>query len=235
MSRSIRVLASAIAFLILLQPPWASRSCLHIGCHYDGPMSEEERLPDPILGDRFSEAAAYAIELHARQARKGTTIPYVTHLFAVSSLALEDGADEDAAIAGLLHDAAEDQGGKATLDEIGRRFGPVVEMLVDGLTDTLEDPKPAWRPRKDAYLKRLAGEPESVLRVSIADKLHNIRSIAIDVANNGEEAWDRFNAGHDGQAWLHRSLLAIFEKSFAGSRNLPEYRRLVLEVFGPER
>jgi len=197
-------------------------------------MSEGERLPDPILGDRLAAAAAYAIELHARQARKGTTIPYVTHLFAVSSLALEDGADEDGAIAGLLHDAAEDQGGRPTLDEIGRRFGPIVAMLVEGLTDTLEDPKPDWRPRKEAYLKRLAAEPESVMRVSIADKLHNVRSIAIDVANHGEPAWTRFNAGRDGQAWLHRSLLAIFETSLAGSRNLPEYRRLVETVFGPE-
>ena len=198
-------------------------------------MSDQERLPEPILGDRFVDAASYAVELHARQARKGTTIPYVTHLFVVSSLALEDGADEDGAIAGLLHDAAEDQGGRATLEEIGRRFGPVVAMLVDGLTDTLEDPKPEWRPRKEAYLKRLAGEPESVLRVSIADKLHNIRSIAIDVENLGDEAWGRFNAGRDGQAWLHRSLLAIFETSLSRSRNLPEYRRLVQEVFGPER
>ena len=198
-------------------------------------MSDQERLPDPILGDRFVEAAGYAVELHARQARKGTSIPYVTHLFTVCSLALEDGGDEDEAIAGLLHDAAEDQGGQATLDEIGRRFGPVVEMLVDGLTDTLEDPKPDWRPRKEAYLKRLPDEPESVLRVSIADKLHNMRSIAIDVENNGEDAWQRFNAGRDGQAWLHRSLLAIFETKLPGSRNLPEYRRLVQAVFGPER
>ncbi len=137
-------------------------------------MTDEERLPEPILGDRLAEAAGYAVELHARQARKGTTIPYVMHLFAVCSLALEDGADEDEAIAALLHDGPEDQGGQATLDEIGRRFGPVVAMLVDGLTDTLEDPKPAWRPRKEAYMKRLAGEPESVMRVSIADKLHNI-------------------------------------------------------------
>jgi (p)ppGpp synthase/HD superfamily hydrolase len=197
-------------------------------------MSDEERLADPILGDRLAEAAGYAIELHARQPRKGTSIPYVTHLFTVCSLALEDGGDEDEAIAGLLHDAAEDQGGQATLDEIGRRFGPVVEMLVDGLTDTLEDPKPDWRPRKEAYLQRLPGEPESVLRVSIADKLHNIRSIAIDVQNNGEAAWQRFNAGRDGQAWLHRSLLAIFATSLSGSRNLPEYRRLVQTVFGPE-
>lgn len=198
-------------------------------------MADEERLPEPILGARLAEAAGYAVELHARQARKGTTIPYVTHLFTVSSLALEDGGDEDEAIAGLLHDAAEDQGGKATLDEIGRRFGPVVEMLVDGLTDTLEDPKPDWRPRKEAYLKRLAGEPESVMRVSIADKLHNIRSIAIDLESNGEDAWGRFNAGRDGQAWLHRSLLAIFENSLSRSRNLPEYRRLVHSVFGAER
>ena len=198
-------------------------------------MSDQERLPDPILGDRFVEAAGYAVELHARQARKGTTIPYVTHLFAVCSLALEDGGDEDEAIAGLLHDAAEDQGGQATLDEIGR---PVRA----GGRDARRRPDRHARgseaglaPAQGGLPEAPAREPESVLRVSIADKLHNMRSIAIDVENNGEAAWERFNAGRDGQAWLHRSLLAIFETQLPGSRNLPEYRRLVQAVFGPER
>jgi (p)ppGpp synthase/HD superfamily hydrolase len=195
-------------------------------------MSSESRPPDPILGDRFTRAIAHAIELHARQARKATTIPYLSHLLSVCSLVLEDGGTEDEAVAALLHDGPEDQGGHATLEEIGLRFGADVAALVGGLSDTLEDPKPAWRGRKEAYLGRLRGEPASVLRISLADKLHNLRTIATDRALQGDELWTRFNAGIDEQAWYNHSLLEIFEARLPDSRNLPEYRRLVGEVFG---
>lgn len=109
-------------------------------------------LPHPVLGDRFTDAVAYATHLHARQARKGTTIPYLSHVLTVCSLVLEDDGDENQAIAVLLHDGPEDQGGQPVLDEIRRRFGDEVAGLVGGLTDTLVDPKPDWRPRKKAYL-----------------------------------------------------------------------------------
>jgi (p)ppGpp synthase/HD superfamily hydrolase len=192
-----------------------------------------DRQPLPILTDRFSEAAAYAVELHARQARKGTAIPYITHLLTVSSLVLEDGGDENQAIAALLHDGPEDQGGQSVLDEIRRRFGDDVAALVDGLSDTLLDPKPPWQGRKDAYLKRLEGEPTRVLTVSLADKVHNLRSIAIDRAAVGEAVWDRFHAGRALQEQYYRSLLAVFSRRISGSRNLPEFRRLIDDVFGP--
>src|SRR5688500_17248360 len=94
------------------------------------------------LTERFSEALAYATEVHAAQFRKGTEIPYVSHLLGVCSLVLEDGGSEDEAVAALLHDAAEDAGGHETLAEIERRFGPEVAKIVEGLSDTLEDPKP---------------------------------------------------------------------------------------------
>jgi (p)ppGpp synthase/HD superfamily hydrolase len=196
-------------------------------------MRERERRPHPILGQRYADAVAYAVELHAGQARKGTTIPYLTHLLAVSSLVLEDGGDEDEAIAGLLHDGPEDQGGQAILDEIRRRYGDRVASLVDGLSDTLVEPKPEWRPRKETYLARLASEPDSVLRISLADKLHNLRSVAIDLATK-PEVWTRFNAGRDEQAWYYTALLAAFELRLGASRNLPEFRRLVTEVFAPD-
>lgn len=191
-------------------------------------MKPRTDTPDPVLGERFTDAVAYAVELHASQARKATTIPYMTHLMSVCSLVLEDGGTEDEAIAALLHDGPEDQGGQSTLDEIGRRFGPEVAAMVNGLSDTLDDPKPPWRQRKEAYLVRLREEPESVLRVSLADKLHNLRSIATD----GADVWTRFNAAKPEQAWYFGALLAIFEGHAAGSRNLPEFRRLVREVFG---
>ena len=189
-------------------------------------------LPDPVLRDRFTDAFAFAVHLHALQARKGTAIPYVTHLMTVCSLVLEDGGDEDQAIAALLHDGPEDQGGQPVLDDIRRRFGDEVATLVDGLSDTLVEPKPAWGPRKKAYLVRLNKEPISVLRVSLADKLHNLRSVAIDHAVLGEAVWQRFNARRSRQAWYYCRLLDVFERRLPDSRNMPEFARLVDEVFG---
>ena len=198
-----------------------------------GPMTERpDPLPSPVPGDRFTDAFAYAVHLHARQARKSTSISYMTHLMAVCSLVLEDGGDENQAIAALLHDGPEDQGGLPILDEIQQRFGDDVRSLVDGLTDTLEDPKPKWLRRKREYLERLKDEPVSVLRVSLADKLHNLRSVATDLAIPGESVWKRFNAGRDAQAWYNCELLAVFEKRLPSSRNIPEFQRLVAEVFG---
>lgn len=180
-----------------------------------------------LLGPRFTEAVTYALELHGEQVRKATSILYVSHLLSVCALVLEDGGTEDEAIAALLHDGPEDQGGHATLDEIRRRFGPEVASMVDGLSDTLEDPKPPWPERKAAYLVRLRHEPESVLRISLADKLHNLRSVATDVELVGDDLWSRFNADRDAQAWYYRELLAVFEDRIPSSRNLPDFRNLV--------
>jgi len=199
---------------------------------YDGRVTDDiGPLPHPVLGDRFTDAFAYAVHLHARQARKGTAISYLTHLMTVCSLVLEDGGDEDQAVAALLHDGPEDQGGQPVLDEIRRRFGDEVATLVDGLTDTLRDPKPEWRPRKEAYLARLEDEPISVLRVSLANKVHNLRSVAVDHAVMGEALWDRFNAGREQQTWYFSALLDVYERHLPDSRNLPEFRRLVEDVF----
>ena len=184
--------------------------------------------------ERFSRAIARATEWHSDQKRKGTETPYLSHLLGVASLILEDGGDEDQAVAALLHDGPEDQGGQPILDEIQRRFGDEVAVLVDGLTDTLKFPKPKWRPRKSAYLERLEHEPISVLRVSLADKLHNLRSVAVDHAAVGITLWDRFNAGRKHQAWYYRGLLSVFERRLPDSRNLPEFRRLVGDVFRDE-
>lgn len=188
-----------------------------------------------MLSDRFDAAVRYAIELHRTQLRKGTSIPYVSHLFAVCSLVLEDGGTEDEAIAALLHDGPEDQGGEAVLDAIRERFGVKVAEIVEGLSDAMPAPgqaKPPWRSRKEAYLRHLAVATESILRVSLADKLHNARSIQLDLSFEGEEVWDRFNAGPEEQAWYHRELLTIFEQRLPASRNLADFRRVVGELFG---
>lgn len=139
-----------------------------------------------MLTQRYADALQLAWRLHDGQLRKGTSIPYVSHLLAVSSLALEHGASEDEAIAALLHDAVEDAGGRPTLEMIRARFGAAVADIVEGCTDSYEEPKPEWRPRKEAYLAHVAQASRSVRLVSASDKLHNARSILSDRPENNE-------------------------------------------------
>lgn len=129
------------------------------------------------LTTRFNEALVYAAQLHADQFRKGTSIPYIAHLLAVAGIALENGANEDQAIAALLHDAVEDQGGEKTSQEIRGRFGNNVAEIVEGCTDTDIIPKPPWRKRKEDYISHLKNAGRSILLVSASDKLHNARAI----------------------------------------------------------
>ena len=166
-----------------------------------------------VLTERFEEALLYATRLHATQARKGSGVPYISHLMAVAGLALEYGGGEDEAIAALLHDAVEDQGGEATRAEILRRFGPRVTAMVDGCTDTDQFPKPPWRGRKEAYIARVRTASASVRLVSACDKLHNTRSLAMDYRTYGEALWSRFQGGRDGTLWYYRALVEAFESN----------------------
>ena len=151
----------------------------------------------------------YAHQVHQNQRRKGTGIPYIAHILGVAALAIEYGANEDEAIGALLHDAAEDGGGEATLAEIRARFGEAVADIVLGCSDSLvEDPedKLPWRERKENYLAHLQNASESVLLVSAADKLHNVRSIARDYREHGEEIWNRFQGRRDGTLWYYETV-----------------------------
>ncbi len=171
----------------------------------------------------------YAAQLHAGQVRKGSGTPYIAHLLAVTSLVLEHDGDEDEATAALLHDAAEDQGGEATLAEIRRRFGPAVAEIVEGCSDTMATPKPSWRARKEAFLARLPHASPSVRLVSTADKLHNARTILADLRMMGDAVWDRFQGGREGTLWYHRSLVEILRVD--GSNPLAEeLDRVVSEI-----
>jgi len=164
-----------------------------------------------MLGERFEQALVYAARLHARQQRKGSGVPYIAHLMAVSALVLEAGGDEDEAIAALLHDAAEDQGGVATLAEIRKRFGARVADIVAACSDTFVTPKPPWKARKAAYLEHLRGAAPAVRRVSLADKLHNARALLRDYRREGEQTWTRFTGGREGTLWYYRALADIFQ------------------------
>jgi (p)ppGpp synthase/HD superfamily hydrolase len=187
-------------------------------------MDEQQKL-----SSRFEDAFKYAFELHARQTRKGGDIPYIAHLLGVTALVLEDGGDEDEAIAALLHDAVEDQGGRETREEIQRRFGAHVARIVDGCTDADETPKPPWRDRKLRYIEHIRHATPEVRRVSLADKLHNARTILRDFRRCGDDVWDRFTGGKEGTLWYYQTLVQSYQGS-GGSYLLEELKRVVAEL-----
>jgi (p)ppGpp synthase/HD superfamily hydrolase len=167
----------------------------------------------PRLTSRFVDAVAYAHEKHKDQVRKVTGVPYLGHLLSVAGLVIDADGTETQAIAALLHDAAEDQGGEATLAEIREKFGDDVADIVEECSETLETPKPPGRVRKEMYIRHLPEASDAALLVSLADKLHNARSLLRDFRDLGDGLWQRFNhTGPQGSLWYYRSLLEVFEK-----------------------
>jgi GTP pyrophosphokinase len=183
----------------------------------------------PKLSHRFTDALVYATELHARQRRKGTDVPYIAHLLGATAIVLEDGGDEDEAIAALLHDAVEDQGGQPTLAVIRARFGGRVAEIVLGCTDADTIPKPPWRWRKEQYIAHVREASASVRRVSLADKLHNARAILHDQRQIGNAVFARFAGGIAGTLWYYRALARIFLDTNSGP-NAEELDRVVTEI-----
>lgn len=181
------------------------------------------------LSPRFEDALVFAHRLHAQQLRKGTAIPYISHLLAVASIVLEYGATEEEAIAALLHDAIEDQGGAAVREEIRRRFGDRVVEIVNGCSDADVMPKPPWQERKEAYIAHLRSASPSVLLVSTADKLHNARTILADYRTLGEALWERFTGGKEGTLWYYRTLVEILRTVYP-SPLVEELDRVVTEI-----
>jgi (p)ppGpp synthase/HD superfamily hydrolase len=183
----------------------------------------------PLLSSRFVKALGYAAKLHGRQIRKRTQRPYIGHLLSVTATVIEYGGDEEMAIAALLHDAVEDQGGAPRLREIRRKFGKRVAHIVDGCTDTDEQPKPPWLERKRAYVARVGREGADVRLVSAADKLSNVRETLHDFRLHGEEVFERFAGKKAGTLWYYRALVEAFR--CAGSNPLvEELERVVTEL-----
>ncbi|MGH9523704.1 MAG: HD domain-containing protein, partial [Terriglobales bacterium] len=180
------------------------------------------------LSDRFNDALVYAHNLHRLQPRKGRDIPYIGHLLGVASLVLENGGDEDMAIAALLHDAVEDQGGLPRRDEIANKYGERVAEIVMGCTDSdAVDPdhKLPWCDRKVAYIAHVRNEADGAVRlVSLADKVHNARAILTDHHESGDPCFDRFSGRKDGTLWYYRSLVEAF--AHAESRENPGWPTL---------
>ena len=186
------------------------------------------------VGKRFRIALDLAADLHESQMRKGGDIPYVAHLLGVAAIALEHGATEDEAIAALLHDALEDQGHQISLEQIRARFGDTVASIVEACTDG--DPEEQtdrnagrWRRRKEKYIADVSHKPSGALLVSMADKLHNARSILEDYRALGEALWPRFTTGREGTLWYYRALIAAFSAR-GRTRLLDELERTIAEI-----
>lgn len=182
-----------------------------------------------ILGERFTAALVYAVELHREQRRKVTGVPYVAHLLSVAALVLEQGGCEDEAIAGLLHDAVEDQGGIPTKEAIRARFGDDVVAIINGCTEWDSLPKPPWKERKLNYLTRLKTASQAVQRVSLADKLHNLRSLLRERRVVGERLWESFGAGRSEMLWFYRELVPLYSAEGLGA----EFAQAVVELEKP--
>jgi len=159
---------------------------------------------------RFDHALLFAAQVHRNQDRKKSGIPYLSHLLGVAAIVLDYGGDEDMGIAALLHDAAEDHGGRAMLHSIEQVFGSRVAKIVDGCTDSYGDDdkrKPKWYPRKLRYLRRVRREDAETRFVSAADKLYNARAVLRDLRQSGDSVFDRFSAPKAKVLWYYRSLV----------------------------
>jgi (p)ppGpp synthase/HD superfamily hydrolase len=187
-----------------------------------------------VVGKRFRDALVWAAELHEDQKRKGGEIPYVAHLLGVAAIVLEHGGGEDEAIAALLHDALEDQRHKMSTGEIRARFGETVEAIVeactDGDPDEQRDRDPVkWRVRKEKYIADIPRKPAGAILVSMADKLHNARSILEDYRIMGDALWPRFTAGKEGTLWYYRALLEAYHAR-GNERLWTELERTVIAI-----
>jgi len=188
-----------------------------------------------MVGKDFVRAVKRAREWHDGQVRKGSDVPYISHLMAVASLVLEAGGDEKLAIAALLHDAIEDQPDEASPKKIRKQFGKRVAQIVSECSDRehgVESTRANWRERKEAYIESLAEASNDVLIVSCADKLHNARSLLRDLTEEGEGVWERFHETNPAeQLWYYRALADVFLARIREPRWLPvELDRTVREI-----
>jgi (p)ppGpp synthase/HD superfamily hydrolase len=174
-----------------------------------------------VLTDRFDRALLYATHVHGGQVRKGTPIPYIAHLLAVAATVLEYDGSEDMAIAALLHDAVEDQGGEPRLSDIRNRFGDRVADIVRSCSDTVVNSsaqKEDWHTRKKRYLEHLDVVDQETILVSLSDKIQNARSILRDLRKPevGEAVWDRFKNSRKDALWYYRELAKSFQRHLKG-------------------
>jgi (p)ppGpp synthase/HD superfamily hydrolase len=187
-------------------------------------------MPD-LISSRLAEAIDLIVQLHGRDSRKQSPVPILAHLLGVCALVQQDGGDEDEAIAALLHDALEDKPDLISAAAIEERFGRRVLQIVRVSTDTPEDyaggEKPPWKVRKESYLAHVRQTDPSLLRVTVADKVDNVRSLLADHARLGDALWSRFNAPKFDQLWYYQSAARAYRDAGFSGPLLTELDRLI--------
>jgi len=169
----------------------------------------------PLYSPRLGEALVFAAEAFRATRRKGSDVPYLTHLLAVAALVGENGGDEDQLIAAVLHDYLEDIP-DASAAVLEKRFGHEVTRMVEGLSEIRGHPKPAWEVRKKEYLERLETAPPKVKLISACDKLHNVRSVRRALRTEGEKIWERFTRGRAGTLWYYGKVVEALSRGWDG-------------------
>lgn len=202
-----------------------------LGARDGGWFDAREFARKALDASRLARAFFCAENLHRKQRRRGSGIPYTAHLLGVATIAMEHGADEDETIAALLHDSLEDQGGEGLRMEIRRLFGPRVLDIVEGCTEE-RVPGRGWKGRKKAHADRMRRADSSVALVYASDKLHNLRSVLADYRRTGERTWDKFHAGRDEQLWYYRELTGIFRGLGHHPELVDEIERTLAELEG---
>lgn len=159
--------------------------------------------------ERLAQATSFVLLHHAQQTRKGSTIPYVSHLLQVSGAVLEYGGSTDQAIAALCHDTIEDC--NVSRQDLVNEFGEAVAKMVADCTDTLADDTPEkksdWKERKVAYLAHLAQADADSVLVAACDKMHNLSCIVSDVRAVGTGYLERFSGKPHQQLWYFTTFL----------------------------
>ena len=194
-------------------------------------MTKNDRFPR--LSNTFLEAVKFAFDAHSQQTRKGTDNPYIGHPLHAAAIVLDAGGVEDLAIAALLHDVVEDQGGEPMLHQIQDKFGDRVAKIVKACSDSMGEPKPPWRERKERYIQHIASADADIRLVSAADKFSNAQAILADLRAMGDKLWDKFKAGKDDQLWYYRSLVDAFAQGPPDprvTRVLHELRNVVEQI-----
>jgi (p)ppGpp synthase/HD superfamily hydrolase len=182
-----------------------------------------------ILTPQFEAALTFAYRLHAQQLRKDNQTPYIAHLLSVTALVLEHQGTEAEAIAALLHDAIEDQGGIPTREKIRSQFGDEISAIIEGCTDSDTQPKPPWYERKQRYLHQIKTAAPSVRLVALADKLHNARSLLQLLRHQGSSAWDNFGGKKAGTLWFYQAFLDLYQTS-SPNPMLHEFQQIVVQL-----
>jgi guanosine-3',5'-bis(diphosphate) 3'-pyrophosphohydrolase len=184
-----------------------------------------------LMTAALERALRWASVCHRGQVRKGGDVPYVQHAVAVAMILDRAGFDEDVVVAGLLHDVVEDT--EATLDQVRDQFGEAVAAIVAGCSETKTDrdgKKRPWIDRKREHITALEGAPVATRAVLLADKLHNLLSIASDL-RDGRPVWSIFNAGRPDVLWYHRTIVDRFGAGDPRLERLAaDCRRLLAEI-----